>query len=217
MRLREKKVEKLYSELVHRLLSWRLGIRSSEGNKAIRLNFHRSPSSVYRVAVAACGIRVIPARNTPAEKEDCEAIRGVASVTWKVYISMSVQRGYNRPGRPFASLPSSLYGSGIAKQVFIARSRRAQTLADKQKRGTRTVNEERIRRRRRRRRYRKINWRWSWLLNKQAQLQRALCRKNEKKIRGTMVTAFILPVALNKAVTVRPIRRRGVNRLQKIG
>lgn len=26
-------------------------------------------------------------------------------------------------GQPFASLPSSLYGSGIAKQVFITRSR----------------------------------------------------------------------------------------------
>ena len=51
------------------------------------------------------------------------------------------QRGggrHSRSGRPFASLPSSLYGSGIAKQVFIARSRRAQELADKRKRDTRT-------------------------------------------------------------------------------
>ena len=43
---------------------------------------------------------------------------------------------HSRSGRPFASLPSSLYGSGIAKQVFIARSRRAQELSQTNGNGT---------------------------------------------------------------------------------
>lgn len=46
-------------------------------------------------------------------------------------------------GRPFASLPSSLYGSGIAKQVFIARSRRC-AASEKRKRDTRRAEGQRI-------------------------------------------------------------------------
>lgn len=118
-------------------------LRTQEGVR--RFNYHRAKlSPVHRVAAVCCvwHIRVILARNTSAEKWEVGAIRGVTSVTWKVYISMSVER-HSRSGRPFASLPSSLYGSGIAKQVFIARSRRAQELSQTNGNGTHGRGERR--------------------------------------------------------------------------
>jgi len=63
-------------------------------------------------------ISLISNRKTSVELSYLE---GVASVTWKVYISMSLLHGA-ASGQPFASLPSRLYSSGIVKQVFITHS-----------------------------------------------------------------------------------------------
>lgn len=63
-------------------------------------------------------ICLISTRKTSVELSYLE---GVTSVTWKVYISMSLLHGA-ASGQPFASLPSSLYSSGIVKQVFITHS-----------------------------------------------------------------------------------------------